>query len=296
MPVDLAAAEQFMFANARVLERHRMAVLLHGAPAEPVRAALLPYRNADGGFGQALEPDVRAPHSEPVSTLQALEVLASLDATGDPLVAGAAAWIDAIADPDGGVPFVLPAAAAYPRAPWMVPSAGGSHLTFALAAVLWELGARAGPCGRAARPGARPRWCCQPSSSALDELSAFWVKFGLAFLDHVDDAERAVAAVEHLRPRLRPDGSMPVPGGTEDERLTSLALSERPASLSRRLFTTAQIEADLDRLEAGQQEDGGWTFDWLAWSPAQEVEWRGLVTLRALTQLLSEGRIQRPGS
>ena len=84
---------------------------------------------------------MRAPHSEPVSTLQALEVLAEVGASDDPLIADAAAWIDTIADPDGGVPFVLPAAADYPRAPWMVPSDGGSHLTFALAAVLWELGA-----------------------------------------------------------------------------------------------------------------------------------------------------------
>ena len=289
MPVDLAAAEQFMFANARVLERHRMAAVLHKAPGEPVRAALLPYRNADGGFGHALEPDVRAPHSEPLSTLQALEVLAELGEGDDPLIAQAAAWIDTIADPDGGVPFVLPAAADYPRAPWMVPSDGGSHLTLALAAVLWELGAP-GPWRERATA-----WCWDRLEHP-DQLSAFWVKFGLAFLDHVDDQDRAAAVVERLRPRLGPDGSMPVPGGTEDERLTPLALSERPGSLSRSLFTAAQIEADLDRLEAGQLQDGGWTFDWLAWSPAQEVEWRGLVTLRALTQLLSQGRIQRPGS
>jgi hypothetical protein len=289
MPVDLAAAEQFMSANARVLERHRLARLLHGAPAAPVRGALLPYHNADGGFGHALEPDVRAPHSEPVSTLQALEVLAELGASDDPLIADAAAWIDTIADPDGGVPFVLPAAADHPHAPWMVPSDGGSHLTFALAAALWELGAPGPWRDRATE------WCWAKLERP-DELSAFWVKFGLAFLDHVDDARRAEAAVERLAPRLGADGAMPVPGGTEDERLTPLALSERPGSRSRRLFTAAQIEADLDRLEAGQLQDGGWTFDWLAWSPAQEVEWRGLVTLQALTQLLSQGRIQRPGS
>jgi hypothetical protein len=85
---------------------------------------------------------------------------------------------------------------------------------------------------------------------------------------------------------------MPVPGGTEDERLTPLALSERPGSRSRRLFTDAQIEADLDLLEAGQLQDGGWMFDWLAWCPGQEVEWRGLVSLRALTQLCSNHRIR----
>jgi hypothetical protein len=288
MPIDLSAAEQFMFRTARVLERHRLAVLLYRAPSEPIREALLAYRNLDGGFGHALEPDVRAPHSEPVATSSALEVLAALHAHGDPLIADAGAWIDTIADPDGGVPFVLAAAARYPRAPWMVPS-GGSHLTFALAASLWELEAP-GPWRERAT-----QWCWARVERP-DELSAYWVKFGLAFLDRVDDAPRAEAAVERLRPRLGPDGSVPVPGGTENERLTPLALSPRPDARSRRLFAPDQIEADLDRLEAGQQDDGGWTFDWLAWTPAQELEWRGRVTLDALSLLLSHGRISPPRS
>jgi hypothetical protein len=285
MTIDLDAAEQFMFRTARVLERRRLAMVLHGAPAEPVRDALLAYRNPDGGFGHALEPDVRAPHSEPVATLAALEVLAALPAARtDPLIAGATAWIDTIADADGGVPFVLPEAARYPRAPWMVPSDGGSHLTFALAAVLWELEASTPWRDRATG------WCWTKLQEP-DELSAYWIKFGLAFLDGVDDAPRAEAAIERLRPRLGHDGTIPVPGGTANERLRPLALSPRPEGRSRRLFSADQITPDLDRLEAGQQDDGGWTFDWLAWTPAQELEWRGRVTLEALSLLLSHGRI-----
>src|SRR4051812_20023188 len=118
MSVDIQSAERFVLSNARLLDRHRLAVLLHGAPVAPVLAALRAYRNSDGGFGHALEPDVRAPESEPASVLHALDVLAEVGALGDPMVADAAAWVAAIADPDGGVPFVLPTAAAYPHAPW----------------------------------------------------------------------------------------------------------------------------------------------------------------------------------
>src|SRR5829696_6165301 len=118
MPVDLVAAERFVFANARLLDRHRLAVLLHGAPVAPVLAALRAYRNPDGGFGHALEPDVRAPGSEPTSTLHAVEVLAEVGGLGDPMVTDAAAWIATIAEPDGGVPVMLPGAAAHPRAPF----------------------------------------------------------------------------------------------------------------------------------------------------------------------------------
>jgi outer membrane biogenesis lipoprotein LolB len=57
------------------------------------------------------------------------------------------------------------------------------------------------------------------------------------------------------------------------------------------LFTDDQIDADLDRLEAGQQEDGGWTVDFLQWSPGQALEWRGIATVNALAVLRANGRL-----
>ena len=60
------------------------------------------------------------------------------------------------------------------------------------------------------------------------------------------------------------------------------------------MFTDQQIEADLDRLEEGQLEDGGWTVDFLHWSPGQAVEWRGIATLGALATLHTHGRIELP--
>ena len=241
MPVDVDAAQRFVFANARLLDRHRLAVRLRGAPVRTVVEALRAYRNPDGGFGHALEPDVRAPESEPTSTLHALEILSEVGKLDDPMVADAAAWVAAIAEGDGGVRFVMPTASAHPHAPWMVPSGGGSHLTFGLAAALWE--ARSG----GAWLERATQWCWERLERP-HELSAYWVKFALALLDRVPDDERASAAIEHLRPLIGLDGSLPVPGGTEDERLTPLGLSERPDARSRALFTDDQIQADLDRL------------------------------------------------
>jgi hypothetical protein len=43
--------------------------------------------------------------------------------------------------------------------------------------------------------------------------------------------------------------------------------------------------------EAGQQNDGGWMFDWLSWSPAQTSAWRGAVTIRAPMWLRPHGRL-----
>lgn len=285
MPIDLARAERFVLANARLLDRHRLAVLLHDAPVAPVSTALRGYRNDDGGFGHALEPDVRGPHSEPASVLHALDVLAEVGALDDPLVAPAVDWVASIADADGGVPFVMPAAADHPHAPWMVPSDGGSHLTFALTGRLWEAG-RTHPWLERATA-----WCWDRLEEGTAQ-TGYWLKFALEFLDHVPDEARARATVGSLAGGLEEDGTVRVPGGIEDERLTPLAMSPRPGARSRALFAPEWIERDLDALERGQQEDGGWSFDWLAWSPGQEVEWRGAVTLRALLTLDAHGRLR----
>ncbi len=285
-PVDIDAAERFVLSNARLLDRHRMAVLLHSAPVEPVLDALRAYRNSDGGFGHALEPDIRAPTSEPSSTLHALMVLAGIGALDDPMVGAAAAWLATISEPDGGVPFSLSASAAYPRAPFLgPPSPGGSFFTLALAGMLWEAGSDEPWLKRATS------WSWA-SLEKPGDLHAYGVKCALDFLDRVPDEARANEAIERLRPRLEADGSIPVTGGAENERLTALTLSERPGSRGRALFTDAQIEADLDRLEQAQQPDGGWMFDFAAWSPGQLAECRGLVTLHALATLDAHRRLK----
>lgn len=287
MPIDLEAAEQFIYANARLLERHRLAVLLHGAPRAAVLQTLRAYRNADGGFGHALEPDVRGPHSETASAGDGLEVLAEIGALEDPMVDETAAWIGSIADRDGGIPFVLPATMDYPRAPWMVPSDGGSHLTFALAARLWE--------ARSGAPWlARGTAWCWAKLEQSNDLDGYWVKFALDFLDHVPDDARAEAALERFGAQLAEDGTLPVPGGLEDERLTPLELSPRRGRRSRALFKAGLIEADLDRFEREQQPDGGWEIDFLKWSPAQGVEWRGIKTLQAVATLAAHERVRLP--
>src|SRR5215217_9548561 len=74
-PTILARAEECMWSNARLLERLQFAHLFKGAPAEPIRAAVHAYQNADGGFGNALEPDKRCADSQPIDQEMALHAL-----------------------------------------------------------------------------------------------------------------------------------------------------------------------------------------------------------------------------
>ena len=59
----LDAAKTFLATQARVLDRRRFERLFAGGGARPVRDAVAAYRNPDGGFGHALEPDGRTPAS-----------------------------------------------------------------------------------------------------------------------------------------------------------------------------------------------------------------------------------------
>jgi hypothetical protein len=59
----------------------------------------------------------------------------------------------------------------------------------------------------------------------------------------------------------------------------------------RRLFAPETIAAELERLAGQQQADGGWRVDFASYSPAAELEWRGHMTVRALTILRRNGML-----
>jgi len=282
MAVDQRAAESFIWRAARLLDRHRYALLFADGSAEPVLEALRGYRNVDGGFGHALEPDLRCPGSQPAPTLHALDVLNEAGAADSEMARDARTWIVSIADDDGGIPFVLAGFEDYPHAPWWSPQPG-SFLTFELAAAL-----HAGGITDDEWLDRATDWCWR-SIETNEQPSGYWLKNACRFLDTVPDEQRAREAIASLATRVGPRA---VAGeAAEGEGLRALDLSPRPGSRSRDLVSEASIEAHLDAIESGQQEDGGWMFDFSAWSPAQTTEWRGVVTIGALTSLRDHGRL-----
>jgi hypothetical protein len=282
MPIDRSAAESFIWAAARLVDRHRYSMLFADGPAEPVVEALRGYRNPDGGFGHALEPDLRCPASQPAATLYALEMLNEAGAADGELARDARGWIAQVAETDGGIPSVLPGFEHYPHAVWFQPGPG-SMLTLALAATL-----HAGGVTDDAWLDRATDWCWRSIDTA-EQPGGYWLKFACAFLDAVPAEQRARAAIASLGDRVDASAVAPV-GGVEGEALRPLDLSPRPGSRSRGLISEDRIDAHLDAVESEQQQDGGWMFDWRAWSPAQTTAWRGIVTIRALTWLRDNGR------
>ncbi|HEX5655878.1 MAG TPA: hypothetical protein VFX59_01735 [Polyangiales bacterium] len=112
-------AEQFLWLSGRVLDRARFEQLFRAGSSQRVIDALLPYRNADGGFGQGLEPDFRGPVSQTLALDSALRTLEGVEGA-DALLKPALDWALSIRSKDGGIPNVSGDVSPYPRAPWFV--------------------------------------------------------------------------------------------------------------------------------------------------------------------------------
>jgi hypothetical protein len=280
----LDAAAQFLAAHARVLDRRRFERLFEGGDGRPVRDAVAAYRNADGGFGHGLEPDGRTPDSQPAAVAVALRTLHEADAWDEEVVAGACEWLAANAPAEGGVPFALPTVEPWPHAPWWQAPDGLPAALFPTGQIAGVLLAR-GVDHPWLPPATELLWSRLDGPGGLD---AYELRGVLAFLDQVPDRERAEKAFDLLATRvldvvtLDPDAPGEIHG--------PLDLAPFPGSIARHAFEADTIAAHLDHLAAAQQPDGGWTFNWLAWSPAAEAEWRGSLTVDALVVLRANGR------
>jgi hypothetical protein len=82
-----------------------------------------------------------------------------------------------------------------------------------------------------------------------------------------------------------------VAGGADDEFMRPLDFAPFPGGPARSLFDPGVVEAELDRLAAGQQPDGGWTVDFASYSPTATLEWRGQRTVGALVVLRANSRL-----
>lgn len=296
MAIDLNDAAAFLVRHGRLLDRRRFELLLGRGSPDAVLAALDGYRNPDGGFGWGLEPDLRAPESQPAGALHAFEVLAELGPATTPRSAQLCDWLETITLPDGGVPFALPVADGRGSAPFWV-SADPAVSTLQSTAFVAGVALRVADHDRAV---AEHAWTARAVSYCLGEIErleeaphAIELAFAIGFLDALSDTRpaEAEALLERLGRFIPEDGVVPVAGGSPDEAIRPLVFAPLPGRPTRRLFTAEVIEADLDRLAAGQQEDGGWRVDFASYSPAAELEWRGYETVHAVTVLRANGRL-----
>lgn len=280
-----ARAEMFVWSNARLLERHLFAYHFHGGSREAVLAALRAYQNEDGGFGHALEPDIRCPDSQPVPVQHALEIMDAVGADGA-MVQHACDFLVSITTAEGGVPFVLPTVRPYPHAPWWnTPDDPPASLnpTAAIVGLLQKLGVD--------HPWLKGATAyCWEKIATLHPAEMHEMDVVITFLRSSPDRQRAERELERLGQELLLSGLVAGINATDYVR-KPLDWAPTPNHPLRALFDAATIQANLDVVTAGQHEDGGWSITWPALSPGCELEWRGWVTLRTLLTLQANGRL-----
>jgi uncharacterized protein YfaS (alpha-2-macroglobulin family) len=102
-------ARQFLKAQARPLERALFEHRFEAAPAQRVFEELTHFQNSDGGFGHALEPDLRTPTSSALATGIGLRILREIGApVDDALVRRAVEYLLAAFDDEAKVWRVAP--------------------------------------------------------------------------------------------------------------------------------------------------------------------------------------------
>jgi len=293
MTIDLPAATDFMATHARVLDRRRFELRDGRSDPSAVLAALDGYRNPDGGYGWGLEPDLRSPESQPGPALHAFEVFEDVAPATAPQAAALCDWLSSVTLPDGGLPMALPLRMTAGTAPWWQaadPSISSLQITAVAAAAAQRVAAH--DPAVAAHPWLeRATRYCLNAIEAMDEAPfAYVLAFSVHFLDALHDSRpEAAGLLRRLGAFIPPDGQIRVRGGTEDEALHPLDVAPYPDRPARDLFTPEAISADLDRLAALQQEDGGWIVDYLKISPAGALDWRGHATVRAIDILRRNG-------
>jgi len=250
---SLQRAAEFIWRNARLLERTLFAHAFLGGPADAVAAAVVAYRNADGGFGHAMEPDVRAPDSMPLHCEIALRALHNAGIRDARIANGVCDFLTTLAAPDGRVPIVTARILDYPRAAhWTDPQSGGDspNPTASLAGLLLHQGIEHRWLSRATE------WCWKQLEKPIGE--AHEILNALTLLEHAQDRSRAQTLASRVAAQADVANWYLKDPASSNYGVTPLQLCPRPDSIGRSAFADDLIEAHLDALAARQQDDGGW--------------------------------------
>lgn len=276
MAVDLKKARDFVYSSGALWERALFGFLFEDRPLPQLHQALLAHKNADGGWGHALEHDVRTPDSNPI----ALEFLLTAQCiTGFPLgnlLDGTATWLEANRNDDG---TLKPPASLfdYPHAPW------------------WDELGIAPPADSIVGNLCR----LKQSTPSLDETTAQWVinhltperiranewlfmayhayDYFFGVKDFPDLEVYRAATIQNIA-----DCAAKMP---EHQYYGLLQFAPAPDTPIAQAIPPALIERSLEHVAATQRDDGGWNDEHAL------AQWFPWVTITNLLALRNHGRI-----
>jgi len=315
-------ARQFLKTQARPLDRAMFEYRFESAPAEAVLAELVVFQNEDGGFGHALEPDVRTPSSSALATGIGLRILQELDTPSDhPMVSQAVNFLLSTFDHGANVWRVVPYDTNdYPHAGWWHDednpnkrtTEGRLTRTFdgfqvipraELVALLHHFVQLR--LGTLRIPIALTKWLedlAEHTVKSIEDLEALGSGGGdtLVYALRLAETDALPQALkDRLLARLRdvvPEAVEHNPQKWDTYCILPLKIAPSPQSLVADLLWD-DLQAHLDYQIDHQSPAGIWEPSWTwgdaypeAWEQAK-LEWRGHLTLETLTTLEAFSRL-----
>jgi len=294
-------ARTFLQQHARPLEWQLFRFRFEEGAPRDVLDALEPFSNSDGGFGNALEPDVRTPSSSALATALALRILDELQSAiaGDRIRIAIHYLIDSFEEDLQAWRVVPTDTNTYPHAPWWHDEEGSLLTAFdgfriiPRALVLGLL--------HRYRTAVPTRWLDRLTDATLLHIDSLDVlgEGGGSDLEYVSFLAQTpgVPGQERLIARVRQAVAETV--SRDSSEWSSYCITPLKAAPTPRTPGAEQIADLVDRqivhLLETQAESGCWnpTWSWFgaypeAWELAKR-EWQGIITLDTLTSLRAYG-------
>lgn len=298
-------ARYYIKSKARPLERALFEYYFENGSPDTVYSELTGFQNPDGGFGRALEPDVRTPASSALATGIGLHLLVELDCPSDhTLVRASVNYLMETFDPETHVWRVVPPETnEHPHAPWWHDENGSLAATFDDFLII----------PRVLILASLHRYSSLVDAGWLDQLTEETVSCieqvnlgdgGGSDLEYVIKLAEARHLPLKYAERLKDCVHKAIPLAVERDPnkwntycTTPLRIITSPDTLGAELIFNA-VQAHLDYQIENQAADGSWKPTWTwggvypeHWEKA-EAEWSGKLTLEALRILCAFGRIE----
>ena len=298
-PAQWDNARDYLFTHGRALDQARFTFHFEGGARDAVLEALAVYQNEDGGFGHAIEPDLRTPASSVIGTSTAFHILRAIDAPPDhPLVKRGVDYLIAQFNESERVwPIVPPAVEDAPHAPWWffenADSAFNGFIHNPRAEVLGHLYHFDCPINGGFLALVIDGLRGLPEKVDLYDLRSY---LGLATARGLPGEKRA--ELEALLAARIPMSIATTPEAwAAHGQMLPLDAAPHPESFAARFIDTGLLKNQLDFEIASQSKDGSWMIGWEwadfgadAWAQA-EKDWKGFFIVKKLKTIQAYGRL-----
>jgi hypothetical protein len=297
-------AKAYLYENGRALDRCRFEYHFEGGSHAAVVEALEAFQNEDGGFGRALEPDLRTAASSVIATSTAFGILREIGASARKAAVqrGIQYLLDSYNQERGVWPIVPPEVENAPHAWWWSYEDSAENFGGFL------VNPRAAIAGHLQHYSSLvpPDFLAGVKAAVLKQLDSYTDTIGLhdfeCYLGLVEadglPAEERKQIVEKLSrlvsASLDPDQSKWETG----EVFKPLVIAPTPDSALKSLVDDELIQANLDIEIENQLQDGSWPLGW-DWSPidqaawnAAEKDWKGAIIVNKLRTFKAYGRLK----